>query len=136
MNRLTYTFRARIQPSNWILIALLLVATIFFMWQGSGVLCLFPLLLLLLVIERTIHTEYRLSHESLIVTHGRLSRDIVIPVSSIERVEMIRRLRIGKKALITYLLVVCEGERSFAVIPQNEDEFISRLSIIRKAHEA
>ena len=51
----TRTYRVRIQVSNWILIAVLSALTIYLIWEGNGLLIAGSLLLLLIVIERSIH---------------------------------------------------------------------------------
>ena len=53
----TRTYRARVQVGNWVLIAILSALTIYLIWDGNGLLIAGSLLLLLLIIERTIHTE-------------------------------------------------------------------------------
>src|SRR5574344_1454350 len=108
---LTRTFQARIQISNWILIIALVAITIYFIWEKNGILITLSLLFLLLIIERGIHTEYRLNNESLTIHKGRLSKDIIIPIEQIKRIERIRKFRTGKKALITYLVVVYSDEK-------------------------
>ena len=120
----TRTYRVRVQFSNWMLIAVLSALTIYLIWEGNGLLIAGALLLLLVIIERTIHTEYQLSKESLTVNYGKLSKRQVIPMNSIKRIERIRRIRIGKKALITYLLIVYGEDKTVAVMPKDEEAFI------------
>lgn len=128
----TRTYRARVQVGNWVLIAILSALTIYLIWDGNGLLIAGSLLLLLLIIERTIHTEYQLSEESLTVNNGKLSKRLVVPMDSIKRIERIRRIRIGKKALITYLLIVYGEDRTVAVMPKEEEAFIKQIMDIKK----
>lgn len=128
----TRTYRVRIQVSNWILIAVLSALTIYLIWEGNGLLIAGSLLLLLIVIERSIHTEYQLSEESLTINNGKLSRKKVIPMQSIKRIERIRRLRLGRTALISYLIIVYGNEETIAVMPQHEDDFVHQIMIIKK----
>lgn len=128
----TRTYRVRVQVGNWMLIAVLSALTIYLFWEGNGLLIAGALLLLLVIIERTIHTEYQLSKESLTVNHGKLSKRQVIPMNSIKRIERIRRIRIGKKALITYLLIVYGEDKTVAVMPKDEEAFIKQLMEIKK----
>lgn len=128
----TRTYRARVQVGNWVLIAILSALTIYLIWDGNGLLIAGSLLLLLLIIERTIHTEYQLSEESLTVNNGKLSKRLVVPMDSIKRIERIRRIRIGKNALITYLLIVYGEDRTVAVMPKEEEAFIKQIMDIKK----
>lgn len=128
----TRTYRARVQVGNWVLIAILSALTIYLIWDGNGLLIAGSLLLLLLIIERTIHTEYQLSEESLTVNNGKLSKRLVVPMDSIKRIERIRRIRIGKNALITYLLIVYGENRTVAVMPKEEEAFIKQIMDIKK----
>lgn len=128
----TRTYRARVQVGNWVLIAILSALTIYLIWDGNGLLIAVSLLLLLLIIERTIHTEYQLSEESLTVNNGKLSKRLVVPMDSIKRIERIRRIRIGKNALITYLLIVYGENRTVAVMPKEEEAFIKQIMDIKK----
>lgn len=128
----TRTYRARVQVGNWVLIAILSALTIYLIWDGNGLLIAGSLLLLLLIIERTIHTEYQLSEESLTVNNGKLSKRLVVPMDSIKRIERIRRIRIGKNALITYLLIVYSEDRTVTVMPKEEEAFIKQIMDIKK----
>lgn len=128
----TRTYHARVQVGNWVLIAILSALTIYLIWDGNGLLIAGSLLLLLLIIERTIHTEYQLSEESLTLNNGKLSKRLVVPMNSIKRIERIRRIRIGKNALITYLLIVYGENRTVAVMPKEEEAFIKQIMDIKK----
>lgn len=129
----TRTYRARLQITNWILIILLSALTVYLIWEGNGLLIAASLLFLLIVIERSIHTEYKLSQDELTISNGKLSRTVVIPVSDIKRIERIRRVRIGHKALITYLVIVYGDEKTVSVIPQHEEDFINQLMKIKQS---
>ena len=128
-----HTFHARIPFGNWILIVALLVLTIYFMWGASGFYIGLSLVLLMVVIERSIHTEYRLTPTELVVYKGKLVKNKVISMADIKRVERIRRIRIGNKALIDYLIIVYGDEKMLPIIPQNEEDFIRQLMKIKQA---
>ena len=128
----TRTYRVRIQVSNWILIVILSALSIYLFWEGNGLLIAGSLLLLLIVIERSIHTEYQLSEDSLTINNGKLSRKKVIPMQTIKRIERIRRLRIGHSALISYLVIVYGNEETIAVMPQHEEDFITQIMKIKQ----
>lgn len=129
----TRTYRARLQITNWILIILLSALTIYLIWEGNGLLIAASLVFLLIVIERSIHTEYKLSQDELTISNGKLSKTVVVPVSDIKRIERIRKVRIGRKALITYLIIVYGDEKSVSVIPQHEEDFINQIMKIKQS---
>lgn len=128
----TRTYRARVQVGNWILIAILSALTIYLIWEGNGLLIAGSLLLLLVIIERTIHTEYQLNEENLTVNNGKLSKRQIIPMESIKRIERIRRIRIGKQALISYLLIVYGDDKTVVVMPKEEEAFIKQIMELKK----
>ncbi|MBQ4276953.1 MAG: PH domain-containing protein [Bacteroidaceae bacterium] len=123
-----HTFPARISSGNIVLIVLLLVVTLYMMWHGIGVAIALSLLLLVLVVERTIHSEYRVGGGRIVIHHGRFSKDRVVEVKTIVRIERIRRMRIGGRAWISYLLLVLTDGDMVAVMPRNEDEFLKNIA--------
>lgn len=101
------------------------------MWEKLPILFAFAILLLLVVIERSIHTEYKLTKDTLTIHNGRLSKDRVILVKDIKRVERLKKFRFGRKALITYLVIVYGDNKSVGIIPQSEEDFIKQLLKIK-----
>lgn len=129
----TRTYRARLQAGNWILIILISALTIYLIWEGNGLLIAASLVFLLIIIERSVHTEYKISQTELIIDNGKLSKTINIPISNIKRIERIRKFRIGHKAIISYLIIVYGDEKTVSVIPQHEEDFIYQIMKIRQS---
>lgn len=129
----TRTYRARLQTGNWILIILISALTIYLIWEGNGLLIAASLVFLLIIIERSVHTEYKLSQTELSIDNGKLSKTISIPISDIKRIERIRKFRIGHKAIISYLIIVYGDEKTVSVIPQHEEDFINQIMKIRQS---
>lgn len=129
----TRTYRARLQTGNWILIILISALTIYLIWEGNGLLIAASLVFLLIIIERSVHTEYKLSQTELSIDNGKLSKTISIPISDIKRIERIRKFRIGHKAIISYLIIVYGDEKTISVIPQHEEDFINQIMKIRQS---
>ena len=129
----TRTYRARLQTGNWILIILISALTIYLIWEGNGLLIAASLVFLLIIIERSVHTEYKLSQTELSIDNGKLSKTISIPISDIKRIERIRKFRIGHKAIISYLIIVYGDEQTVSVIPQHEEDFINQIMKIRQS---
>lgn len=107
--------------------AALLFATLYLMWHAGGIAIAVSLLLMLLVIERTIHTEFRMNASDLVIHRGRFVRDKVIPMQSIRQVDRIRRFRVGRHALSSCIVIVCHDGQQTCVTPRDEDEFVRQL---------
>ncbi len=140
MNR---QFHSKTSLRNYALLAALLSVAIYFMWntesltrQWSGVLIAIVLLVIVIVIERIIHTTYTITKERTLVIHqGRFSKDKVIPLDDIERIDRISRNRIGGKPLMTYLAVVLKDHTEHYITPKNEEDFIKCIAQRRKKTE-
>lgn len=122
-------FHARI---HWLMYLFLLVLTggVFLSFFYRLGLCAgLTLLLLVVVVERIVHTAYTLTADGrLVVSHGRFSRPKVVDLRRVRRVERCRRLRVGGRSLFAYLLVVCDDEGGVAVMPVDEEGFVRELS--------
>ena len=95
-------------------------------WKKRSVIVLS--LLLVVAVERIIHTTYTVTADGrLVVSHGRFSRRLDIPLSGLRRVERIRRLRAGRHSLFSYLLVVYGDGKCVAVMPVREEDFVAEL---------
>lgn len=127
----TRTFHAQIQVGNWILIFMLLILSVYFIWIKSGVLIALSLLLSILVIERSIHTEYRVSYDSLVVHRGRLSKDIVIPMADIRSIIKTHRFSICGRQIAPYVVVEYTDRKSIVAFPDNIDGFIRQIQEIK-----
>lgn len=122
MNRV---FQAKINIGNYILLILLLLMAIHSMWCVNGILLCLSLLLLVVIIERMIHTTYTITTDGmLIINNGRFSRRKEVPLSDINSIERIRGMRIGGKTISTSLLITCKNGKIFQVSPRNEDDFV------------
>ncbi len=86
------------------------------------------LLLLIVAIERVIHTTYTITADGkLVVSYGRFQRAKEIPLSHIKRVEKFRVFRIGQQCLLEYLSVFYDNEKQVTIMPVKEDEFLETL---------
>lgn len=123
----TRSFPARISIGSIVLMVLLAAATLYMMWHGGGVAIAVGLLLMVLVMERTIHSEYRIGGGQLVVHCGRFSKDRVVELDTIVRIERIRRMRIAGRSWISYLVLVLNDGRMLAVRPGNEELFVEAV---------
>lgn len=128
---MTRTFQEKTSVGSIVLLVALLAVAVYFMWIVNGILIALSLILMLLVVERIIHSQCVVDHDSLMVYHGRFSPTKVIPIASIKRIERINRIRIGNRSLQSYLLIVYGDDKSVAVNPKNEDDFVQTIMKIR-----
>lgn len=129
MNR---QFHAKISMMNYVLLAALLSVAISFIWsseyiarQWIGLLLAVVFVVMIIIIEKIINTTYTITSDGKLVVHnGRFSKDIVVPIENIERIDRINRYRIGRKPLLTYLVIVLNDGTEHGVMPNNEEDFI------------
>jgi len=119
-----------------VLLAALLSVAIYLIWQttalpkvGVGVLIAIDLLIMVVIIEKMIHTTYTVTSSDLLIIHtGRFSKDKTISISDIDRIDRINRMRIGGKPLQTSLVVVTNDQKEYFITPKNEEDFIKCIA--------
>lgn len=125
MNRI---FHARIAAVHYLFLLLTTVLTVYGFWVklfGVGLSCM---MLLLVCIERLIHTTYTVTPDGrLLLYFGRFSREQEIRLKDITSVQRAYTLRIGRFSLMHCVLVHHGDNRCVALLPVNEDEFIRLL---------
>ena len=122
MNRI---FHARI---TWGLVVAMLsdaVVTIWAFWIKQALLGIIFLMMLIVLIERAIHTTYTLTTDGkLIIYNGRFMKGKEIDLKDIHKVERFSNW-------LTHGVVVHYGEDRFVPLqPVNEEEFLKQLKII------
>lgn len=112
---------------------MLLVMTIWFIWEQSGLLIALSLVSIVFVVERTIHTEYIVDTGdlSVVVHKGRFSSDVVLPVAKVSRIELIRRYRFGKYALKEYILLTTTDGKELSLTPSDYSAFVDAVKKAR-----
>ncbi len=130
MNRI---FHARVPWYTLFFLILLLALTVWAYWQRFGLIAMGSLLLMVLLIERTIHTHYIVTTDGQLVIHrGRFSKRIAIPLDDIRRIERRHSVRIGSFSFTNYLLIhYDEPEKSLSLIPSDEDGLIAYIKKMR-----
>ena len=87
------------------------------------------LLIMVVVIERIINTTYTITTEDTLVIHeGRFSKDVVISIGDIDRIDRINRYRIAGRPLLSYLVVVLSDGKEYGIMPKNEENFIKCIT--------
>lgn len=126
MNRI---FHARIAAGQYLFLLIATAVTIHEMWMKHAVLTIVFMLLLIIAIERLIHTTYTLTADGrLILYFGRFTRSKEIFLKDIISVERSSSMKIGRFAVMCYVLVRYGTKGKCAVLlPVKEDMFIKML---------
>lgn len=128
MKKMDRIFHARIPFYMYLFIALVGGMALLFLWNMMPLCGVAMLLLLIVAIERVIHTTYTLTTDGfLIVSYGRFQHKKELPLQDIKRVEKLRSFCIGRFCLVEYLLVFYGEEKHVTVMPVKEDEFLETL---------
>ena len=104
-------------------------------WERSSILLAVSLLVLVVVIDRIIHTEYTLTGGELQIRRGRFSRVQVVRLTDILKIDEVNGTRIGGKALTTFLMLSLEGGRDVIVSPCDVNGFIEQIQKQRYSNE-
>ena len=135
MNRI---FHARIAVGQYLFLVLATIIVIYAMWMQHAVMAILFMLLLIIAIERLIHTPYTLTTDGrLLLFYGRFSRSEEILLKDIISVERASSMKIGRFAVMRYVLVKYGTKGKCALLlPVKEDLFIktltNRLSEVKK----
>lgn len=126
MNRI---FHARITVGQYLFLLLATAMTIHELWMKHAIIAIFLMLLLVIAIERLIHTTYTLTtDDKLILSFGRFSRPKEIPLKEIFSVERASSMKIGRFAVMRYVVVKYGTKGKCAVLlPVKEELFIEML---------
>lgn len=123
------TFHARIAVGQYVFILLITLITIHGFWVKHIWIAFFFMFLLVLAIERILHTTYRLTQDDqLILSYGRFSRIKTISLQEINSIECGSYLKIGRFAILRYVLVKYGANGKHAVLfPVKEDSFLKAI---------
>lgn len=129
-------FHARVPLHTIIFLFLLTVVCFWSFWTKTLVPALVTLLMLVVLVERIIHTTYTVTTDGrLIVSRGRFSSVLVLPLSDIRRIEKMRSANIGRFHLSEYLIIYYTGEggaeRSVTLQPTKEEELVAYIKKVR-----
>lgn len=134
MNR---QFHAKIQIQSWILLAAFLFLTVYAAWVRHPIFMAMGFLLMVILVERMIHTLYIVTDTSLRIHTSRFVADREVPLADIRRIDEVSTMRLFGKSLHRFLMVVyadAEGqERQVAVMPARPAEFVDYIQKRRMA---
>ena len=126
MNRL---FNAKVEPGSWVLLFAVLAVTAYLMWTSrNGVVICIMLLLLVVLIERIIHSNYTVTSEGMLIVHtGRFSKDKTIDLSQVRSVKRMVAMRIFGKEFRSFVVIECADGRILSLIPREEEKFLKHV---------
>ncbi len=125
MNRI---FHARIAGGQYLFLILAGALAFYNLWEKQIILAIIFMLLLVINIEKLIHTTYTITSDGkLILFFGRFSRSKEILLKDIISVERACSMKIGKFAVMHYVLIKYGKDKYKGLLPVKEDEFIRLL---------
>lgn len=125
MNRI---FHARIAAGQYLFILLAGAVAVYGLWEKNILIAILFMLLLIVSIEKLIHTTYTITTDNrLVLFFGRFSRGKEIRLEDITAVERTSSMQIGKFAVMRYVLIKYGESKCVALLPVKEEEFIRLL---------
>jgi len=129
MNRI---FHARIAIGQYLFLLLVTGVAIWALWDKHIVLAVLMVILLVLGIEKLIHTTYTLTSDGhLVLYYGRFMKGKTISLQEITEVERVCQMRLFGVGLMRCVLVH-HGNKTEALMPVKEKEFIDEINKKRK----
>jgi len=129
MNRI---FHARIAIGQYLFLLLVSGVVIWALWDKQIVLAVLMVILLVLGIEKLIHTTYTLTSDgNLVLYYGRFMKGKTISLQEITEVERVCQMRLFGVGLMRCVLVH-HGNKTEALMPVKEKEFIDEINKKRK----
>lgn len=127
-------FHAKVRMVAYLSVLVGGVAFIGCLWQKLPVPAALLALLLIVLIERLIHTTYTLTRDGrLLVSRGRFSRKAAIRISEITSIKRGNSMNFGKFHFTEYILIEYgEGKYIALVPPVKEEEFLHMLDKCRR----
>lgn len=130
MNRI---FHARIAAGQYLFVVLAGAMAVYGLWEKHILVAVLFMLLLVVSIEKLIHTTYTVTTDDrLLLSFGRFSRGREILLKDITSVERTSSMRIGKFAVMRYVLVRYGKDKCAVLLPVKEEEFIRLLEERRR----
>ena len=122
----TFQHRVTVFGVAWVL--LLAALALFFFWQRTGAMAMVAFVVLCVdvwVVDRLIHTSYVFEDDStLVVSNGRFSKPIVIPLCDVWRAEE-RHVFFG---LVHYVLIEYGAHHMVSVQTDDDEAFLKEMA--------
>ncbi|MCH4146906.1 MAG: PH domain-containing protein [Prevotella sp.] len=104
-------------------IALFTILALYLFWEKMAIAGLFVVIVVVIMMERVMHTSYTLTQDRLFVDKGRFAKKQEIPLNEIIRCTSMNALF----GLSHYLLLEYGAGRLVSVQPKEEDLFLKEL---------
>ena len=125
MNRI---FHARIAIGQYLFLFLVAGMTVWALWDKHIVLALIMAAILIVGIEKLIHTTYTLTSDgNLVLYYGRFMKGKTISLQEVTGVESVCQIRLFGVGLMRCVLVH-HGNKTEALMPVKEEEFIEVIN--------
>lgn len=125
MNRI---FHARIAIGQYLFLFLVAGMTVWALWDKHIVLALIMAAILIVGIEKLIHTTYTLTSDgNLVLYYGRFMAGKTISLQEVTGVESVCQIRLFGVGLMRCVLVH-HGNKTEALMPVKEEEFIEVIN--------
>lgn len=130
MNRI---FHVRITWYQYLYLILLGGLSFFLLWDKSIILAAICMVLLVVLIERFIHTTYTITNDGrLILYAGRFSKSKTIWLKDITSVLQRKSVKILGFSMLRYVMIGYGTDRYVSLLPLKETEFVHLLEVRRK----
>ncbi len=98
------------------------------LWQKLPLPAVLTALLLIVLIERLIHTTYTLTRDGhLLINRGRFSSKVSIRISEITRVERGNSMNFGRFHFTEFIAIEYAGGKYIAIVPPVKEEQFLRM---------
>ena len=126
MNR---TFHVKISGTTHLfLILFTLIMLVAFWYKGAALIGLFFAMIVIINIERIIHSTYTLKADgNLVIYNGRFQKEKTIPLSRITDVELKRLFGLKHLRFTRYVLVHYDNDKVIDLLPEKPEEFMNAL---------
>ncbi|NDV65736.1 PH domain-containing protein [Bacteroides sp. 224] len=125
---MNHIFHTRIVWHQYLFLVVVGLLAFHLLWIRAILLAAVCMLLLVVFIERFIHTTYTVTTEGMLILYmGRFSKSKNIAIKDIVSVEKRYLLKIGSFYLTSYLLIHYSKDKYVSVLPVKEREFIDTV---------
>lgn len=125
MNR---TFHSKVRFDQIIYLIILTAVCCYMIWIKQAIVATILGLMIIMVIERIINTEYTLTTDNkLLIKKGRYSKLKTIPLDDMLDIEIKTTTRFWSHFLLRYVLITLKNNTYVGVTPNNVDDFYKAL---------
>ena len=129
------TFHAKTPATSWTLLVVLAMVAGYAAWRKEAVMLAVALVVVTIIIDRIIHTEYSIDNGTLTIRNGRFAKTRSIDIREIQRIDQASGMRIGGKTVGTFLILILTEGRELTVCPKDETDFINQIHKQRHRNE-